>query len=186
MFEIGGVDATHEATAIGKDVFEPMSWERYRSPEGKENAFHIIHGGGPRELRVNLQGRPCECDEGLLELMKQQIEDGGTVVVTGSCEDYLLYDIRKDPVLREARQHHSEEQGKFFAVMFRPGDDSRAAQCGDRVHEVKMVSTGEGGRKNKSSLWEPPASPLAKTRPAMWRPPCVVYTKILVTLDKKI
>ncbi|CAE7541147.1 RE2 [Symbiodinium sp. CCMP2592] len=118
IFEIGGVDATHEAAAIGKDVFEPMTWERYRSPEGKESAYHIVNGGGPRELRINLEGKFQECDEALLALIRQQLDDGGTVVVTG-------------------------ENEKVFFVFFKNKEQTKAVQCGDRVHEVKVVSTAK-------------------------------------------
>ena len=139
MFEIGGTDATHEVAAIGKDVFEPMSWERYRSPEGKESAYHIIYGGCPCELRVNLDGRPGQCGEALT---KQQIDGGGTVVIKGSADDPILEDLFKDEQLASAKRHFSEDRGRVFVVMFRERQEGRLVACNDRIHEIKMVSSG--------------------------------------------
>ena len=69
LFEIGGTKGTEEVTALGKDVFEPMSWERYRTPKGKLDAFHVVNGGSPRELRLHLDGKTSGCDEALAELI---------------------------------------------------------------------------------------------------------------------
>ena len=143
MFEIGGSDATHDAAALGKDVFEPMTWERYRSPEGKDSAYHIINGGSPKELRVTLDGRPEQCGEALLQLIKMQIDDGGTVVVSGPAEDEVVGNINGGEDFRYIKKYHNETNGKVFMVLFKDKSDTQAVQCRDRVHEVRMVASGE-------------------------------------------
>ncbi|OLP81847.1 Copia protein [Symbiodinium microadriaticum] len=139
MFEIGGTEATHEATALGKDVFEPMMWERYRSPEGKDNAYHIVHGGNPKELRLTLDGRDQQCGEALLELMRLQIDDGGTVVVNGPKQDEIFATIQNLADLKKDCKYYHETTERIFAVIFREKDGSQAVTCRDRVHDVKMV-----------------------------------------------
>ena len=143
MFEIGGSDATHDAAALGKDVFEPMTWERYRSPEGKDSAYHIINGGSPKELRVTLDGRPKQCEEALLQLIKTQIGEGGTVVISGPAEDEVVGSIGGDEDLRYAQKYHNETNGRIFMVLFKDKSDTQPVQCQDRVHEVRMVASGE-------------------------------------------
>ena len=143
MFEIGDYTATHEAVALGKDVFEPMTWERFRSPEGKDSAYHIVNGGGPRELRINLDGKQDECDEALLHLVRQQIHDGGTVVLTGTSGDSLLDYVFKDQSLQKTIQHRSDEGGRAFIVLFKEKEDTQQVVCRDRVHEVRMVSAAK-------------------------------------------
>ncbi|CAE7197343.1 RE2 [Symbiodinium sp. CCMP2592] len=144
IFEIGNTEATHEAASIGKDVFEPMSWERYRTPEGKESAFHIVNGGGPRELRLCLDSRPQECGEAVLDLARLQIEDGGTVVIHGPADDEILDLIDHDHFLKEAKRYQSNDEGRVFLVMFREKADTEPVSCRDRVHEIKMVSRDSG------------------------------------------
>ena len=144
MFEIGNTEGTHEAAALGKDVFEPMTWDRYRTPEGKDCAFHIINGGRPRELRIDLTGKPAQCDEALLDIIKYQVDDGRTVVINGHPKDDLLNTIENDPYLKRTRQHSSETQDKAFLVMFKNKPEAKPVPCRDRVHEVKMVSQQEG------------------------------------------
>ncbi|CAE7255789.1 GIP, partial [Symbiodinium sp. CCMP2456] len=123
MFEVGGTEATEEAADLSKDVFEPMSWETYRSPEGKETAYHIINGGTPRELRLHLEGKGAQCHEALAELIQQQLDENGTVEYT---------------------QYYQEKDGKFFLVLFKSNPDGIIVEREDRAHEVCMVGTGNG------------------------------------------
>ncbi|CAE7251257.1 RE2, partial [Symbiodinium sp. CCMP2456] len=152
LFEIGGTEATHEAAMLGKDVFEPMSWERYRSPEGKDNAYHIVHGGSPKELWINLDGRPKQCKDGILELIKQQVEDGGTVVAAGPAEDDVFHAFNADPDFEKALKYYNETNGRVFTVIFRDKKEAKAVTCNDRVHEVKMVAADSGDADKEQPL----------------------------------
>ena len=145
LFEIGGTEATQEAVAIGKDVFEPMSWERYRDPDGKTNAYHIVNGGGPKELRLTLDGKPEQCNESLVELVRQQLDDGGTVVISGATKDSIFYDIKNGLDYDKMHEYHHEAEGRTFMVMFKKKGGTQAIRCRDRVHEVRMVSNGGEG-----------------------------------------
>ncbi|CAE7780747.1 RE1 [Symbiodinium sp. CCMP2592] len=150
LFEIGDTESTQQAAELGKDVFEPMTWERYRSPEGKTDAFHIVNGGTPRELRLHLDGKSTECDEAILELMKQQVNDGGTVVLSGKPGDTLFEHIDKDPGLLGCKQHGYEDGLKVFMVFFKDKETTQRVKGPGRVHEVKVVSSEEPGQDNEA------------------------------------
>ncbi|CAE7261332.1 unnamed protein product [Symbiodinium sp. CCMP2592] len=152
IFEIGNTEATHEAASIGKDVFEPMSWEKYRAPVGKESAFHIANGGGPRELRVCLDGRPQQCGKALLDLVRLQIEDGGTVVINGPANDDILSAIDNDHFLKNTKRYQGDGEGKVFLVMFKEKPDTKPVVCHDRLHETKMVSRDSGPQPANGQL----------------------------------
>ena len=102
-----------------------------------------MNGGGPRELRINLDGKQDECDEALLHLVRQQIHDGGTVVLTGTSGDSLLDYVFKDQSLQKTIQHRSDEGGRAFIVLFKEKEDTQQVVCRDRVHEVRMVSAAK-------------------------------------------
>ena len=99
MFEIGGLDATLEATDLGKAVMEPMSWEEYGNPDYVEKAFHTVRGASPRELRLHLDKAPEGAKDDLKGLIWEQLETGGVVVLQGGrpddlvngLQDYLIY-----------------------------------------------------------------------------------------------
>ena len=129
MFEIGDTEATREAAAMSKDVFEPMTWERYRSPEGKDGA-HIVNGGGTRELRINLDGKPSQSNEALVHLVKYQLEDGRTVVINGGANDELIGIVITTRTVG----------GRVFVVLFKEKPETKPVFCQDRVHEVRVVS----------------------------------------------
>ncbi|CAE6964969.1 unnamed protein product [Symbiodinium sp. CCMP2456] len=146
VFEIGGTEATEEAVALSKDVFEPMTWETYRSPEGKETAHHIINGGTPRELRLHLRGRSPQCDEAVTELIRQQLGENGTVVIDGPTDDDLLRNERFRGIQEGHKQYNQEKDGSFLLILFKSNPDSIAIERDDRVHDVCVVGAGEGER----------------------------------------
>eukprot|EP00439_Symbiodinium_sp_Y106_P021298 s4955_g2.t1 len=187
LFEIGGTEASQEAATIGKDVFEPMTWERYRSPEGKDSAYHIVNGGGPRELRINLDGKPDECNEAVLDLARQQVEDGGTVVVTGNQNDEILSQIEKDSYLSKCEQHKGIGDGKAFLVLFKDKGATKAVRCQDRVHEVKVVTAGEQEEGRPAVAMGATGISFGKaTRPRTWPQHFVDYIKTSATPDRRI
>ncbi|OLP99061.1 hypothetical protein AK812_SmicGene18412 [Symbiodinium microadriaticum] len=145
IFEIGGTSATQEAAELGKDVFEPMSWERYGTSEGKLDAFHIVNGGSPRELRLKLQGKQARCDEAVTELIQQQIDDGGTVVIKGEANDSLFDNQVFKQVGRPCVQYEDNNDEGVFVVLFRSKDSIITIRCPDRVHGVCAVDHDVGG-----------------------------------------
>ena len=83
LFEIGGFDATYEAAELDKAVIEPMTWEDYRSPERKEDAYHFVKAANPKELRINLKGIREADYEGIVGLIREQVRGGGEAVLRG-------------------------------------------------------------------------------------------------------
>ena len=93
MFEIGGLDATYEAVQLGKAVVEPMTWEDFADQQRREDAVHFIRAASPKELRVNLHGM-CEDYEGeIVNLAREQIEGGGSVVFKGGDPSFILKEL---------------------------------------------------------------------------------------------
>ena len=56
IFEIGGTSATQEAAELGKDVFEPMSWDRYGAPKGSSMRSILSTVGVPGNLDCTSKG----------------------------------------------------------------------------------------------------------------------------------
>ncbi|CAE6941375.1 unnamed protein product [Symbiodinium sp. KB8] len=108
LFEIGSTDATHEAVMLGKDVFEPMTWER-----------------------VTLDDRPRQCEQGIVELMQLQVEDGGTVAVTGPTDDVVFTSLDTDADFKGTCEHHHDADSKMIAVICKEKDETRAVPCRD-------------------------------------------------------
>ncbi|CAE7733722.1 GIP [Symbiodinium sp. CCMP2592] len=83
IFELGGTDATYEAVELDKSVMEPMGWEEFDDPDKVSNAFDIVQGITPNELRINLGRMPEHLFDVVVELSRDQITGGGDVVVRG-------------------------------------------------------------------------------------------------------
>ncbi|CAE7678552.1 RE2, partial [Symbiodinium sp. CCMP2456] len=107
LFEIGGTEATYDAVTLGKDVFEPMTWERYR-------------------------------------LVKQQVGEGGTAVITGPAKDVIFHALNTDVDFKDTLKYADESHDRIFAVIFREKEEAKAVSCSDRVHDVKMVAANSG------------------------------------------
>ena len=107
MFEIGGLDGTVEATDLGKAVMEPMSWEEYSDPDYVEKAYHTVRGATPRELRLHLDKAPDSARENLKDLMWEQLETGGTVVLQGGRPDDLIKDLGDYLIYQSAQDDDS-------------------------------------------------------------------------------
>ncbi|OLQ11876.1 Copia protein [Symbiodinium microadriaticum] len=146
MFEIGGTRGSEEAVSLGKDVFEPMDWKTYESPEGKEVAYHVINGGTPKELRINLDGKKHGCNEAIVDLMHQQVQEGGTVVVAGPAEDSLYYDENYIPFADKYLQYSNDEDGEKFMVFYQKKEEKHTVRGPDRVHQVCAVENNGGER----------------------------------------
>eukprot|EP00439_Symbiodinium_sp_Y106_P065120 s1995_g10.t1 len=77
LFEIGGIDATYEAVELNKAVIEPMSWEDFKDPEQKEDAYHFVKATTPKELRINLEGIGIGDKDSVMIIINEQLRGGG-------------------------------------------------------------------------------------------------------------
>ena len=146
MFEIGGTRGSEEAVSLGKDVFEPMDWKTYESPEGKEVAYHVINAGTPKELRINLDGKKDGSNEAIVDLMHQQVQEGGAVVVTGAAEDSLYHDENYVLFADKFLQYSNDESGEKFMVFYQKKEEKYSVRGPDRVHQVCAVENNGGER----------------------------------------
>ena len=147
VFEIGGTTCTEEAVALGKDVFEPMDWSAYESPEGKEMAYHVVNGGSPKELRLNLDGKKSSCDAALVDLIEQQVFEGGTVVIEGDAVDTLFYNEDFVRVSKEHVQFSGQDQRRKTVVLYRLQEGKFKISGPQRVHQVCAVANGGDERE---------------------------------------
>ncbi|CAE7208983.1 GIP [Symbiodinium natans] len=141
MFEMGGTSATEEAVLLGKDVYEPMEWSFFESEDGKKVAHDIVHGGYPRELRVNLPGRNNSDDLALIELMHCQLDNGDVVVLCGDEDDPLFSDKRylEGCEIHEQRLSSGGEGDHGKRVLYKSKNKTKV-QGEDRVYGVQVVS----------------------------------------------
>ena len=152
IFEIGSTEATEEAVALGKDVFEPMDWETFASPEGKGTAHHIIHGASPKELKVALGGKPDSCNEALLELIEQQLHEGGAVVVEGETSDSLFLDEKFQGILENHTQYVTQSDLAKQVVMYKSRPDRLPVRGQNRVHHVCAVEQVQQHRQGRDEV----------------------------------
>ena len=154
MFEIGGTEATEEAASLCKDVMEPMSWEYYRSEKGKETAYHIVNGGFPRELRVHLEGKDEQCDDALLELFRQQANEGGATVIDGPLGDSILMKEEFIRLREDFQQYYFEDENtsSFFLVMYKNKAQSMKVSRPERVHQVCAVAADDERQQREAPL----------------------------------
>ena len=146
MFEIGEVCGTEDAVKLDKDVFEPMTWESYHSSEGKETAYHIVHGGYPRELRVSLKGKRPGDSRALRDLVETQIDNGGTAVVIGDSTDEFFEIMKEDGLDPLHCRFRCKDKNEITVVYYKEKTRSRGIAGADRIHEVCVVDDGGQGK----------------------------------------
>ena len=146
MFEIGEVSGTEDAVKLDKDVFEPMTWERYHSSEGKETAYHIVHGGYPRELRISLEGKRSGDSQALRELVEVQVGNGGTAVIIGDSTDDFFEIMKRDGLDPLHRRFCCKDENEVTVVYYKEKVSSRGIAGADRIHEVCVVDGGGQGK----------------------------------------
>ena len=146
IFEIGGIDATYEAAQLNKAVIEPMTWDDYSNPGRREDAHHFVYGISPKELRVNLDEMPKECQHSILELAKTQVEGGGQVVFRGGDASFVIEDLAHY-LLWNYRDDHGEAWTGFGKARegARPFGDHR------RPHQVFVVGA-EGDHERQERV----------------------------------
>ena len=90
LLELGGFEATLEATEMGKAVLEPLSWEDYLDPGVKDKTLHLIKAVTPRHLHIHFGGAPGETYDDLKTLVREQLEGGGAVVLQGGQPELVV------------------------------------------------------------------------------------------------
>ena len=139
MFEIGGLDGTMEATDLGKAVMEPMSWEEYSDPDYVEKAYHTVRGATPRELRLHLDRAPDCVQDDLKDLIWEQLEAGGVVVLQGGRPDDFVKDLDNYIIYQSAQ----DDEG--WTVLAKPKRGEKFVP-GDLIpHQVCVVENERDG-----------------------------------------
>ena len=131
LFEIGGFDASLEATELSKSIVEPMSWQDFVDPEKAETAYHFVKGATPRELRLHLEELPGRAKQAAHTLVEAQLEEGGTVVLQGGDPEGLAKDFS------DFVQHQNKDgTGGPHVVLYRPKEGHSTLPGGARPHSV--------------------------------------------------
>ena len=133
MMEIGGLEGTIEATDLDKAVIEPIEWNDYLDPETRTNAYHIVTGISPKELRVHLEGMPDSVREDVKELIGYQIAGGGEVVLRQGDPSHLINDF-VDYV-----KYQTPAGQDAWVVLGKPKKDAKLLPGDSRPHEVCAV-----------------------------------------------
>ena len=143
LLEIGGVDATLDATELDKAVLEPLSWADYLDPGMKDRALHLVKAVTPRQLHLHLKKAPDDSYHDLKELVREQLEGGGAVVLQGG-EPHLVTD-EVDLYQRYSGNH----EGEAWTVLAKPGLKNLELPTSLDPHHVLVVSEDIGDREEK-------------------------------------
>ncbi|CAE7219835.1 unnamed protein product, partial [Symbiodinium sp. KB8] len=143
MMEIGGQEGTIEATDLDKAVIEPFAWEDYVDPEAQVNAHHFVVGATPKELRIHLDGMPERAREPVNQLICDQIETGGEVVLR-----------RGDPApfletYAEYVKYKYIGDGDVWIVLGKQKNGAKLTFAGPRPHDVCAVEVEGDGQDEK-------------------------------------
>ena len=133
MLEIGGFDATLEATELNKSVIEPLSWEDYLDHGTKDRTLHLVKAITPRQLHIHLATAPDEAYDDLKLLIREQLEGGGAVVLQGG---------RPQQVIDNSefyRRYHNNHEGEDWTVLARPGTKNLELPGSLVPHHVLVV-----------------------------------------------
>ena len=143
IMEVGGFEATMEATELDKAVLEPLSWENYLDPDTKERALHLVRAVTPRHLHLHLGSAPGEVHGDLKLLVQEQLAGGGAVVLQGGQPGGVVDDL--DHYLRYSNNYDGEE----WTVLARPGNRYLEAAGSLHPHHVLVVNGDEKEQEDK-------------------------------------
>ena len=118
LFEIGGFDASLEATELNNSIVEPMSWQDFVNPEKAETAYHVVKGATPRELRLHLEELP-----GRASLAARTLVEAHPEGFAKHFSDFVQYQSK-------------EGVGGPHLVLHRPQEGHSTLPGGDRPHSV--------------------------------------------------
>ena len=144
VLELGGFEATLEATEMGKAVLEPLSWEDYLDPGIKDKALHLIKAITPRHLHIHLGSAPGETYDDLKILVQEQLEGGGAVVLQGGRPEFAVSD------LEHYQRYRNNHEGEEWTVLAKPGDNKYLKIPGNlNPRQVLVVNDDEGRREER-------------------------------------
>ncbi|CAE6956523.1 RE1 [Symbiodinium sp. CCMP2456] len=146
LFEIGGIDATYEAVELDKAVIEPMTWEDYKDPERKEDAFHFVKAATPKELRLNLNGINEAYVEDITQLIGEQIAGGGDVVLRGGDPTVFV-----DKFSANVIWNHVDADGDNWVGLGKHKQGRLVNGEGHRPHHVCVVDTEDREVKSEQT-----------------------------------
>ena len=169
MMEIGGQEGTIEATDLDKAVIEPFTWEDYVDPEAQVNAHHFVVGASPKELRIHLDGMPGRAKEPVSELIREQIEAGGEVVLRKGDPSPFL------ETYAEYVKYKSHDSNDAWVVLGKQRGGVKSTFAGRRPHDVCAVEADEEVQGEKIKY---DGSGITFESPATCRHLCGVYIKI--------
>ena len=138
LLEIGGIDATIDATELDKSVLEPISWEDYLDPEMSERALHFVRAVTPRHLHLHLGNAPGTALNSLKELVREQLAGGGAVVMQGGEPHLIFY-----------QRYKGNREGETWTVLAKPGARNLDLPGGLSPHHVLVVSEEPGHGEEK-------------------------------------
>ena len=134
ILEIGGLDATLDATELDKAVLEPLSWEDYGDPGTRNRTLHLVKAVTPRHLHLHLEQAPAQVHGDLKELVREQLNGGGAVLLQGGDPGLVVEDT--EHYIRYKKNHEGEE----WTVLARPGTRSLELPTSLDPHHVLVVS----------------------------------------------
>ena len=143
LLEIGGMDATLDATELDKAVLEPLSWEDYADQSLKERAFHLVKAVTPRQLHLHLGGAPDDALGDLKALVHEQLMGGGAVVLQGG-EPHLVTDE-----VDFYQRYNENHEGEVWTVLAKPGAKNLEVPGSLSPHHVLVVSEGADDKNEK-------------------------------------
>ena len=137
MMELGGVEGTGEAVDLGKTVIEPFMWSDLLNNNTQENAYHFVTRALPRELRVHVNEMPARLENFTKDLITEQINGGGEVVLRGRRGlDFLTH-------FSDFLKYKSAADEDVWVILGKTKSGTRSAGDGQRQHEVCVVGTGD-------------------------------------------
>ena len=137
MLEIGGFEATLEATELNKSVMEPLSWEDYLDHGIQERTLHLVKAITPRQLHIHLSTAPDEAYGDLKLLVREQLGGGGAVVLQGGRPQQVVDDAEF------YQRYHNNHEGEDWTVLARPGTKNLQLPGNLVPHHVLVVNGDE-------------------------------------------
>ena len=124
IFEVGGSEMTHQAVAWGRDVVEPLDYDRFNEEDGALLASNTMELE-PRVLWVHGEDADPNIPEKVKHLFQVQLQRGGVAVYEG-LENGPLWEDGKFEDVFPGCDISMEYEGARPRVHVRPKDDDEA------------------------------------------------------------
>ena len=143
LLEIGGLDATLDATELDKAVLEPVSWEDYLDLGIRNRTLHLVKAVTPRQLHLHLEAAPDDVREDVKELIRGQLEGGGAVVLQGGQPNTVVDD------LDFYRRYSGNHEGEVWTVLARPS--LKRLELPESLNPHSVLVASEGHKEEKET-----------------------------------